>query len=434
MSDSAVGKPPVAVVGVRVVVESVLRWRMHAPVTQAVHLFLSHTLLSNKTNKQSIRTGMMDPAYFTSKKELLEFFNDLLDLNLTKIEDTAPGAIACQLTSLIFPNSIPLGRVNWGARSEYEYVQNYKLLQAAFTKHNVRRHVDVNKLIRGKYQDNLEFAQWFKAFYEQSGVIPAPDYNPRAVRERGKGGKLYNQTMSRSSGSNKPRLPRAGVPPSSSTTTTTKPTNSSISAAVGEAERRPSRPLRARVVTNTPPVLNTTTAATTNAPVVVEEKPDPTTTVKPPPPSNTAEHMQLVAENKELQNQVQELTSEAELLDGKNSALTAQVEELELAVLETENERNYYFEKLRHIEVLLQVFQERDTTTTTGEDATTTDKLVEDVFQILYATQQDNLVVNEDGQVVVADAEVDDEEGSMDRLGKEDSMDNDMDELLSDNV
>ena len=145
--------------------------------------------------------------------------------------------------------------------------------------------------------------------------------------------------------------------------------------------------------------------------------------------------MQLVAENKELQNQVQELTSEAELLDGKNSALTAQVEELELAVLETENERNYYFEKLRHIEVLLQVFQERDTTTTGEDTTTTTDKLVEDVFQILYATQQDNLVVNEDGQVVVAAAEVDDEEEvSMDRLANENSMDNDMDELLSDNV
>lgn len=94
----------------------------------------------------------MDAAYFTGRKELLEFFNDLLDLNLTKIEQTAPGAIACQITEMIFPGSIAMTRVNWGAKSDYEFIQNYKLLQGAFNKHRVQRHVDVDKLIRAKYQ------------------------------------------------------------------------------------------------------------------------------------------------------------------------------------------------------------------------------------------------------------------------------------------
>jgi len=35
--------------------------------------------------------GMMDQAYFTGRRELLDFFNDLLELNLTKIEETASG-------------------------------------------------------------------------------------------------------------------------------------------------------------------------------------------------------------------------------------------------------------------------------------------------------------------------------------------------------
>ncbi len=56
---------------------------------------------------------MMDAAYFTGRKELLDFFNDLLELNLKKIEETAPGAIACQLTELIFPGSIPPSRISW---------------------------------------------------------------------------------------------------------------------------------------------------------------------------------------------------------------------------------------------------------------------------------------------------------------------------------
>lgn len=91
------------------------------------------------TGTADAAVGMMDSAYFTGRRELLEFFNDLLDLNLNKIEQTASGAVACQLTDYIFPGSIPMQRVNWEAKSDYEFIQNYKLLQVAFTKNRVQR-------------------------------------------------------------------------------------------------------------------------------------------------------------------------------------------------------------------------------------------------------------------------------------------------------
>lgn len=90
----------------------------------------------------------------------------------------------------------PVLDANWEAKTDYEYVQNYKLLQVAFTKNRVQKHIDVNKLIRGKYQDNLEFCQWLKAFYDQQGVGPRDGYDPLAIRVLGKGGKALDKKMS----------------------------------------------------------------------------------------------------------------------------------------------------------------------------------------------------------------------------------------------
>jgi hypothetical protein len=91
-----------------------------------------------------------------------------------------------------------MSRVNWEAKSEYEYVQNYKLLQVAFKKHNIQRYVDVPKLIRAKYQDNLEFCRWLKAFFDQSGSH-REDYDPIAARAKGKGVQGVNQLLTKTS-------------------------------------------------------------------------------------------------------------------------------------------------------------------------------------------------------------------------------------------
>jgi microtubule-associated protein, RP/EB family len=87
---------------------------------------------------------------------------------------------------------------------------------------------------------------------------------------------------------------------------------------------------------------------------------------------------------------------DTELLQ-KNEELLAKVDELELAVLDTERERNFYFEKLRNVEIILQVYQEKN------REELNPDHMVENVFKILYATAEDNLTVNEEGEVVLID-------------------------------
>ena len=47
--------------------------------------------------------GMMDPAYFVGRKAILGWLNDTFQMSLTKIEETASGAVACQILDMIYP-------------------------------------------------------------------------------------------------------------------------------------------------------------------------------------------------------------------------------------------------------------------------------------------------------------------------------------------
>lgn len=67
----------------------------------------------------------------------------------------------------LYPGTFPFSRVKWQAKHEHEFVENYKILQSAFDKNGIKRHIDVAKLQKAKYQDNLEFCQWMKAYFEK---------------------------------------------------------------------------------------------------------------------------------------------------------------------------------------------------------------------------------------------------------------------------
>ena len=119
---------------------------------------------------------MMDNAFFVGRKEIVEWINDTLEINIGKIEDTAFGGIACQLLDIMYPGVVPMHKVDWTAKQSFEFVANYKILQTSFTKIGIEKHIDVDRLIKGRYQDNLEFMQWFKKFFEMN-VNDKGDYD-----------------------------------------------------------------------------------------------------------------------------------------------------------------------------------------------------------------------------------------------------------------
>ena len=54
-----------------------------------------------------------------SRGELLLWVNELLKTNLTKIEQLGTGAIYCQLIDILYPNKLPMSKVNWKAKFDY---------------------------------------------------------------------------------------------------------------------------------------------------------------------------------------------------------------------------------------------------------------------------------------------------------------------------
>lgn len=314
-----------------------------------------------------LAVGMMDTAYFVGRGELIDFFNGLLDLQLTKIEQTASGAIACQLTEYIFPGSIPMSKVNWEAKSDYEYISNYKLLQKAFSKERVQRHVDVDKLIRAKYQDNLEFCQWLKAFYDQSGAV-REDYDPKAVRARGKGGKKYDEFLMKTAGNHGSKA----LPPGRTRGARVTPTPASA-------------PPRNRLINGTkkqPATARTgTTSKVVSKPTKAPLKASENTKRGNPTPTQAAK-----------------ATADAELKK-KNTELGLKVEDLEATILELEKERDFYFGKLRNVELMLQVKQDA------GFENCDLDGVVDNIFQVLYATAEEDVEVGENGEIIPSKSE-----------------------------
>ena len=290
-----------------------------------------------------------------------------------------------------------MSRVNWAAKSSHEYVANYKLLQNAFNKQKIQKHVDVDKLIRGKYQDNLEFCQWLKAFFDQTSPMMSggrEGYDPVAVRAKGKGGKTVGKggggvKKASSSASSRVAVSRGSrtggtTGGTSRTTATTRTTSNAASTASS------SRPTSSSTSSRTQKENKANSSSSSSS----SSSASRSLPVNPRKTSVTASSSS--ATKSKYEEEIRSLKSENTTLKAKYATLEHAAAEVEVTLQTVESERDFYFEKLRGIEVMLQVYKEKEDEESGSGNVT---KLMDSMFRVMYATMDDNVEVDESGNV-----------------------------------
>lgn len=121
-----------------------------------------------------------------SRSELLSWLNATLNLNYSKVEQCGTGAAFCQLMDCIH-GGVPMSKVKFTDNlSEYDARSNMKILQAAFNRNHISKQIDVERLIKCRLQDNLELLQWFKRHWNDHKDLNI-EYDASSARRKSSG-------------------------------------------------------------------------------------------------------------------------------------------------------------------------------------------------------------------------------------------------------
>ncbi|MCL4122699.1 UNVERIFIED_CONTAM: hypothetical protein GTU68_053629 [Idotea baltica] len=168
-----------------------------------------------------------------SRHDMLAWVNDCLMSNYTKVEDLCSGSAYCQFMDMLFPGCIIVKKIKFNTNLEHEYIANFKLLQGSFKKMNVDKIVPVDRLIKGKFQDNFEFLQWFKKFFDAN--YDGSEYDAYAARGNEGMGSLETSRPARRTPTTRP-LPSRTTRPAPSRIGVSRPAPSSARSSVSNAQ------------------------------------------------------------------------------------------------------------------------------------------------------------------------------------------------------
>ncbi|KAI4893337.1 hypothetical protein NFI96_024142, partial [Prochilodus magdalenae] len=268
--------------------------------------------------------------------------NEIIDLHKAGMGFKPLSAAYCQFMDMLFPGCISLKKVKFQAKLEHEYIHNFKLLQASFKRMNVDKIIPVEKLVKGRFQDNLDFIQWFKKFFDAN--YDGKEYDPVQARQ------------------GQDAIP----PPDPGEQIFNLPKKSHHAASSPTAGLFLLLLIRATRSSTSTPKSSTSTSRPSSA------KKIPVTTSTP------------AKGEKELEAQVAQLNE--------------QLNTLKLALEGVEKERDFYFGKLREVELLCQ------------EQGQDNGPFVERLMEVLYSTdEQEASAEGEEHEALAQEGEVPDD-------------------------
>lgn len=232
-------------------------------------------------------------------------------------------------------------KIDFSANTEVKYLANWKVVQTALARHKVDKIVPIDRLVKCRMQDNLEFLQWCKKYWDT--------YSSNAN---------YDATGR-----------RGGQVPAS---TTSSVASSSLSNSV-------SAPIR---------VTTSSASSSTTTPRRATGTAASRSTSRTVPGTNSANASAAAAAAKASQSAV----------------LQREVDALTETVAGLEKERDFYFNKLRDIEILIQGAVEEDPAAAEQEGG-----LVKQVQEVLYSTEEGFEVpvpVAEEGAAAITNQEM----------------------------
>lgn len=297
-----------------------------------------------------------------SRSELLSWVNQLLDTDFKRVEQLGTGAAYCQIFDSIY-RDVPMARVKFQASYEYEFTSNYKVLQAAFVKHGVTKLVPVEKLLKCKLQDNLEFLQWFKRYWNENKDDSFYDPNTRrkshATNSSNAGSivKRSASTTKNTSGGLPSTTRRLGfLSVNSQNTGSSLPTSGSKQPIHHNTITPKSKvfgPSGSQLNNNVTASSGIHTANNNSMNSSYHQSANTDLLLLKSRLDHTENKLSTVStELSETQQQLHDADAEIQ-------AMTSELTELQIAAEGLETERNFYFNKLRDIEILSQAITEK---------------------------------------------------------------------------
>uniref|UniRef100_A0A8C1Z7J0 DNA (cytosine-5-)-methyltransferase n=1 Tax=Cyprinus carpio TaxID=7962 RepID=A0A8C1Z7J0_CYPCA len=100
--------------------------------------------------------------------ELLDWLSDILHTSFSQVEHTCSGAAFCQLMNIIHPGSIDINKVKFTTKETADILDNYRLLQEAFSKAQIKKELELKLLVTGDILKTLDLLTWFKYLYDHN--------------------------------------------------------------------------------------------------------------------------------------------------------------------------------------------------------------------------------------------------------------------------